>query len=90
MIYIKANDLIEKLSVYLDLAIERNEIINVNTDKGNIVMLSEEEYNGMMETLYVKADPFYNEVNLKRLRKSITDLNAGKGTEHDPIETEHK
>lgn len=33
-----------------------------------------------------ESDPFYSEVNQARLRKSITDLNAGKGKVHELIE----
>ena len=32
------------------------------------------------------SDPFYSEVNQARLRKSIADLNAGKGKVHELIE----
>lgn len=31
----------------------------------------------------VAVDPFYSEENMARLRKSIADLNAGKGTIHE-------
>ena len=31
----------------------------------------------------VAVDPFYSEENMARLRKSIADLNAGKGTVHE-------
>ena len=31
----------------------------------------------------VAVDPFYSEENMERLRKSIADLNAGKGTVHE-------
>lgn len=31
----------------------------------------------------VSVDPFYSEVNMARLRKSIADLDAGKGKEHE-------
>lgn len=31
----------------------------------------------------VAVDPFYSEDNMARLRKSIADLNAGKGTVHE-------
>lgn len=31
----------------------------------------------------VSADPFYSDENMARLRKSIADLNAGKGTIHE-------
>ena len=33
-------------------------------------------------------DPFYSESNLAHLRRGITALNAGKGVEHDIIETD--
>lgn len=36
----------------------------------------------------VEADPFYSEANIKRLKKSIEQLEAGKGTEHDLIEVD--
>ena len=31
-------------------------------------------------------DPFYSEKNIERLRKAVSDLDAGKGTEHEIIE----
>lgn len=31
----------------------------------------------------VAVDPFYSEENMERLRKSIADLNAGKGKVHE-------
>lgn len=38
----------------------------------------------------VKADPFYSEANMERLRKAIADLESGKTklTEHELIEVE--
>jgi DNA-damage-inducible protein J len=36
----------------------------------------------------VSADPFYSEANMKRLRKSIANLKAGRGKEHELIEVE--
>ncbi|MBQ4431526.1 MAG: hypothetical protein IJP89_03290 [Synergistaceae bacterium] len=33
-------------------------------------------------------DPFYSTANMERLNKSITQLNARKGTEHELIEAE--
>lgn len=32
-----------------------------------------------------EADPFYSESNLAHLRRGVAALNAGKGTEHDPL-----
>ena len=41
----------KNLFEYIDQAITYNDVINVNTKKGNAVIMSEEEYNGLMETL---------------------------------------
>ena len=42
---------------YINQAIEYNDVINVSTKTGNAVIMSEEEYNGIMETLYLSSDP---------------------------------
>lgn len=42
---------------YINQAIEFNDVINVNTKNGNAVLLSEDDYNGIMETLYLSSDP---------------------------------
>lgn len=34
----------------------------------------------------VSADPFYSESNMEFMRRGISDLNAGKGSEHELIE----
>ena len=34
----------------------------------------------------VSADPFYSASNMRHLQKAISDLNAGKGVEHEIIE----
>ncbi|MDR1934890.1 MAG: type II toxin-antitoxin system RelB/DinJ family antitoxin [Candidatus Accumulibacter sp.] len=34
------------------------------------------------------ADPFFNIANQERLSRSLAQLNAGKGTAHEPIELE--
>lgn len=36
----------------------------------------------------VETDPFYSETNIKRLKKSIEQLESGNGTEHDLIEVD--
>jgi len=37
---------------YIDQAIQYNDVITVTTKSGNAIILSEEDYNGLMETLY--------------------------------------
>ena len=42
---------------FLNQAIEYNDVINVNTKNGNAILISEEDYNGMLETLYLNSIP---------------------------------
>ena len=41
----------------LEQTIKYNEPMNVSTKDGNAVILSEEDYNGLMETLYLSSIP---------------------------------
>lgn len=41
----------------LEQTIKFNEPVNVSTKNGNAVVLSEDEYNGMVETLYLYSIP---------------------------------
>lgn len=41
----------------LEQTIKFNEPVNVSTKNGNAVVLSEDEYNGMVETLYLYSFP---------------------------------
>jgi len=41
----------------LEQTIKYNEPINISTKDGNAVILSEEDYNGLMETLYLSSLP---------------------------------
>lgn len=41
----------------LEQTIKFNEPVNVSTKTGNAVVLSEDEYNGMVETLYLYSIP---------------------------------
>ena len=52
-----ATNLRKNLFSYLESAIDYNDVINVNTKKGNAIIISEAEYNGLLETLYLLSDP---------------------------------
>ena len=41
----------------LEQTIKYNEPINISTKHGNAVVLSEEDYNSLMETLYIESIP---------------------------------
>lgn len=42
---------------YLDRIVSSNDIVTVTTKGGNVVMLNEEEYNGLLETAYLCSIP---------------------------------
>lgn len=41
----------------LEQTIKFNEPVNVNTKDGNAIIISEEDYNSLMETLYLSSIP---------------------------------
>lgn len=47
----------KNLFEYVNQAIEYNDVINVNTKSGNAIIMSEEEYNGLIETLFLSSNP---------------------------------
>ena len=48
-----ATELRKNLFSTLDEVIEFNDSVTVNTRKGKAVILSEEDYNGMLETIHI-------------------------------------
>jgi PHD/YefM family antitoxin component YafN of YafNO toxin-antitoxin module len=47
----------QNIFAYLDQAIRHNEVINVSTKNGNAVVMSDDDYRGLMETLYLYSIP---------------------------------
>lgn len=45
----------------LEQTIKFNEPINISTKDGNAIVISEEDYNGLMETLYLSGIPAMKE-----------------------------
>ena len=41
---------------YMSQAIDYNDIINVSTKNGNAIILSESDYNSLVESLYLSSD----------------------------------
>ena len=50
----------------MESAIKYNEPINICTKNGNAVLISEEDYNGLIETLYIESIPGLKEEILER------------------------
>lgn len=57
----------------LEQTIKYNEPVNVSTKDGNAVILSEEDYNGLMETLYLSSVPQLKEDIIKGMSEPLSD-----------------
>lgn len=57
----------------LEQTIKYNEPVNISTKDGNAVILSEEDYNGLMETLYLCSVPGMQKQLLDGLNTPISD-----------------
>ena len=61
------------LKKYMDLAREEEEHIVITSKHGNSVLISEEEYNNLMENLYIISNP----AMVARLKESLDQLAKG-------------
>ena len=57
----------------LDQTIKYNEPINISTKNGNAVVLSEEDYNNLMETLYIESIPGLKEETIEAAKEPLEE-----------------
>jgi len=57
----------------LEQTIKYNEPINISTKNGNAIVLSEEDYNNIMETLYIASIPELKRDIIEGLNEKIED-----------------
>lgn len=57
MVNINITNAREKLYSLASSCIKYNNVININTKDGNVIMMSEEDYNNIMESLYLAGIP---------------------------------
>ena len=77
------SDFRQKLKTYLDKVFDSNTPLHVTRTKGeNIVVLSESDYESIMETFYLLKSP----KNAKRLLKAVDQYKKGRGRERKLIE----
>jgi len=57
----------------LEQTIKFNEPININTKDGNAVVISEEDYNGLMETLYLSSIPDVKNSIIEGLKTPVSE-----------------
>jgi antitoxin YefM len=84
MAHVSFTDLRQNMARYFDRVTNDREPLLVTRQggKGNVVILSEEEFAGWQETVHLLSSPR----NAARLLASIRGLNAGQGRSHDLIE----
>lgn len=57
MINTNATNFRKQLFELIEQTVKFNEPVNISTKNGNAVLISEEEYNSLMETLYITSIP---------------------------------
>jgi len=71
---INATILRKNLFEYLNNAIDLNDVITVTTKKGNAVIISEEEYNSIIETAYINSIPGLADEIIKGMNTPTSEL----------------
>jgi antitoxin YefM len=78
-------DLRQNLSIYMDQVVQNSDsLIVTRRNRENVVLISVDEYNSLLETNYLLS----NEANVEHLRKSIDQHKAGKIKTRDLYENE--
>ena len=57
----------------LEQTIKYNEPVNISTKEGNAVIISEEDYNGLMETVYLCSIPNMKERIIEGMKTPISE-----------------
>ena len=73
MTNINITNLRKNLFEYINQAVEFNDVINVNTKMGNAVIISEADYNGLMETLYLSRNQKVKDEIVEGINTSIEE-----------------
>ena len=85
MIATNYSEVRNNLKAYCDKATKNHEtIIITRKNNENVVLMSEEEYNNLMENLYIRSNLKY----YQKLVESIKEVEKGNVKEHDLIEVE--
>jgi antitoxin YefM len=83
MAHVSYTELRNKLAFYMDAVCDdRAPLFVTRQNARSVVLMSEEDYEGLMETVHLLKSP----ANASRLLRSIQEANEGKLTEHEPIE----
>ncbi|BEO94863.1 prevent-host-death family protein [Fusobacterium vincentii ATCC 51190] len=85
MIATNYSEVRNNLKTYCDKATKDYEtIIITRKNNENVVLMSEEEYNNLMENLYIRSNLKY----YQKLVESIKEVEKGNVKEHDLVEVD--
>lgn len=73
MINTNATNFRKQLFELIEQTVKFNEPVNISTKNGNAVLISEEEYNSLMETLYLTSVPGMKEKLLDGVNTPIEE-----------------
>lgn len=74
MIHVSFTDLRKRLAHFMDrVTDDRAPVLVTRQGHEPVVMMAQAEYDGLIETLYLRSSP----ANARRLDKAIADANAG-------------
>ncbi len=73
MTSVNATNFRKNLFEYLNSALDYNDIIQVSTKNGNAIVMSEEEYNSLTETLYLLSHPGTRQEILSGMATPLSD-----------------
>lgn len=73
MININITNFRKNIFEILEQTIKYNEPVNISTKSGNAVILSEEDYKGLMETIYLISIPNVREKIIEGIKTPISE-----------------
>ncbi len=73
MTNVNATNFRKNLFEYLNSAVDYNDVINVSTKNGNAIVMSEEEYKSLTETLYLLGHPGTRQEILSGMATPLSD-----------------
>ena len=83
MAHVSYSELRNNLATYLDAVCDgRAPLVVTRQNARSVVLMSEEEYEGLMETVHLLKSP----ANAARLLRAIKEADEGKLIEREPIE----
>jgi antitoxin YefM len=83
MAHVSYSELRSNLASYMDeVCDDRSTLVVTRQNARSVVLMSEQEYEGLMETVHLLKSP----VNAARLLRSIDEANQGKLKPREPID----